>query len=315
MDFSLVQVPLKLPIQLTWRCGPDMPFSMDSSVQSVHASGTVYVGGGNVDSHFSDNYYIVMAYDTTSGKWATLPPYQARWFAMTTINDQLVLVGGSGHDGGTCMVLGVWRKDSEEWIQPYPDMPTPRSSCSAVVYHHWLVVAGGWGADRRLSSVEVMNTDTKQWYAGPPAPIAWSSMKTAIAGDTCYFMGGWIHGGCATSKVYSISLPALVSQLKSARSAKDTQTWKELPQLPVTHAAPLSISGSLLAVGGMDETENQLNTFYLYQPDDARKWEKIAYMPTRRSVCTCVMTTNSEILVGGGWDDGPLATTEIATIQ
>ena len=83
-------------------------------------------------------------------------------------------------------MLGVWSEDSKKWTHPYPDMITPRSVmfCSRV-YNQYLVVAGGWGgwgAGGRLSSVEVMNTDTKQWYAGPPTPTAWCDMKTATAG-------------------------------------------------------------------------------------------------------------------------------------
>ena len=77
----------------------------------------------------------------------------------------------------------------------YPHMSTPYSSCSVVAYKEWLVVAGGrgdGGAD--LSSVEVLNTDTKQWSAGPPTPAPWSYMRSAIVGDVCYFMGGYIRG-------------------------------------------------------------------------------------------------------------------------
>lgn len=49
----------------------------------------------------------------------------------------------------------------------------------------------------RLSSVEVVNTITKQWYAAPPTPTPWSYMKTAIVGDTCYFMGGYAELSCS----------------------------------------------------------------------------------------------------------------------
>ena len=160
------------------------------------------------------------------------------------------------------------------------------------------MVAGGWGVGGRLSSVEVMNTSTKQWYAGPPTPIAWSSMKTAIVGDMCYFMGGYSKYVNTTS-VYSVSLPALVSQLNSDSSAKDTQTWKELPQLPVTQAAPLSISGSLLAVGG-DKDLKAVSALHLYQPD-AGQWVKVADTPTPRFNCTSTMITDKELLVVGGY--------------
>ena len=280
-----------------------MPFRM-SCIQSLQVQGTLYVGGGRADD---DNEYIVMTYDTSAGKWAMLPPYSTHFFGMTAIDNNLVLVGGRGYDNVFSKVLGVWSEDSKKWTHPYPDMTTPRDSCSAVVYKKYLVVAGGRGAGNvELSSVEVMNTDTKQWYPGPPTPIAWSDMKTTIVDDTCYFIHGY---------VYSVSLPALVSQLNSDSSAKDAQTWKELPQLPVNSAAPFSISGSLLAVGGYDRNFYQdVSALHLYQPD-AGRWVKVADMPTPRESTTCTMISDKELLVAGGWgDNGRPATTDIAQI-
>ena len=290
-----------------------MPFGINQA-QSVLLQGTLYVGGGFATN---DNGYIVMTYDISAGKWATLPPYSTHWFAMTTIDNHPILVGGVGHDSVRSKVLGVWSEESKKWTHPYPDMTTPRHSCSAFTYKHWLVVAGGIGTRvLQLSSVEVMNTDTKQWYAGPPTPIEWSSMKTAIMSDTCYFMGGF--GGAIylanTDKVYGVSLPALVSQLNSDSSAKDTQTWKELPQLPVTQAAPLSIGGSLLAVGGLDKDGKAVSAVHLYQPD-AGEWVKVADMPIPRESSTCIMITKNELLVAGGYfNDRYLVTTDIAQV-
>ena len=290
-----------------------MPFGMQTTIQSVQVQGTLYVGGGKADD---DNQYIVMTYDISAGKWVTLPPYSTHWFAMTAIDNHLVLVGGVGSDSSYSKVLGVWRADSKNWTHPYPDMTTPRNSCSAVMYKQYLVVAGGWGAaGDTLSSVEIMNTDNKQWYTGPPTPIGWTCMKTVIVDDMCYIMGGVIEG-VYTNKVYSVSLPALVSQLDSDSSAKDTQTWKELPQLPVTRAAPLSISGSLLAVGGRDKYYRTVSALHLYQPD-AGQWVKVADMPTPRYNCTCITISNNKLLVFGGWDGGSslaLAIMDIAQV-
>ena len=188
-----MQVPLKLPLQLKWRRGPDMPFGV-SGTRLAQVQGTLYVGGVTDSSDVND--YIVLTYDISAGKWATLPPYSTRWFAMTAIDNHLVLVGGKGRDGDCNKVLGVWSEDSKKWTHPYPDMTTPRSSCSAVIYKQYLVVAGGVGAGGgRLLSVEVLNTDTKQWYAGPPTPTAWGNMKTAVVGDMWYFMGGCMDFG------------------------------------------------------------------------------------------------------------------------
>ena len=78
---------------------------------SVIVQGTVYVGGGNTLLDNPNHYnVIVMAYDTSSAKWATLPPYRAGDFAMTVINNQVVLVGGRL----SIKVVSVWRPDSKK---------------------------------------------------------------------------------------------------------------------------------------------------------------------------------------------------------
>ena len=274
-----------------------MPFGMTDYIQSVVVQGRVYVGGGLAVG----KYGIIMEYHTTSAKWAELPQYQARYFGMTAFNNQLVLVGGWDTDRFS-KVLGVWGADSRKWTHPYPEMPTARSSCSAVVCKEWLIVAGGVSSGwRALSSVVVMNTDTKQWHTGQPTPTPWDSMKTAIVGDMCYFMGGYTSTLSYrwTDRVYCVSLPALISQAQS-RVSRDP-AWKEIRGLGIQLTTPLSISGSLLAVGGCDiVTNHDITAVHLYEPDTG-EWVKVGDLPTQRHSCTCVMIADREILVAGGY--------------
>ena len=131
-----------------------------------------YVGGGDT----------VMEYDISSGKWSKLPPSGTRDFGMTVSNNQLMVVSGY-RDGHYSKKVGVWSAERREWTHPYPDMTTARSRCSAVGYNEWLVVAGGWrDGVGPLSSVEILNTDSKQWYARPPTPTRWNYMKTTSWG-------------------------------------------------------------------------------------------------------------------------------------
>ena len=300
------QVPLEFPLQLNWRCGPDMPFGMQGYVQSVVVEGTVYVGGGFAGLD-SNNNYIVMTYDISTGKWATLPPYRVRSFAMTVINNQLVLVGGINHSGDVkSKVVGLWDADYKHWTHPYPEIFTARSNCSAVVYNEWLVVAGGVTTDRAvLSSVEVMNINTKKWYAGPQTCVPWYLMKTAIVGEECFFMSGHtgekVLSATATTNVYSVSLPYLISKLES--NEREGQIWKEISGLQTTYSTPLSISGSLLAVGGWDKDYKAMTAIHLYQPETG-EWVKVGDLPRPRYDCTRVLLNpNREILVVGGSDD------------
>ena len=292
-----------------------MPFGMRHA-QSVVVQKRVYVGGGNAGMLMRDrNDYTVMEYDIASIGWNKLP-YTACGFAMTAVNNQLVLVGGWEHPlGPYSKVLGVWRAESKEWTHPYPDMSTARSHCSAVVYNEWLAVAGGFGHAggvpggkmAKLLSVEVMNTGTKQWYAAPPTPTPWGGMKTAIVGDTWYFMGDYTDASRKSiNEVYSVSLPALVPQLhpQDSRGRDKHQVWKEIPGLPITRSTPLSINGSLLAVGGMDKGDTSVTAIHLYQPDTGQ-WVKVGDLPNPRYSCTCAMVAEKAIFVAGGWSYDP----------
>ena len=279
---------------------------MSNYIQSVMVQGTVFVGGGWVDGDS-----IVMEYDTCSGKWGMLPPYSLFYFAMTAINNQLVLVGGVDKQNSIESKLGIWRTDSKEWTHPYPDMPTARSRTSAVTYDKWLIVTGGQSGD--VSTVEVMNIDTKQWYTGTPAPTAFTHMKTAIVGDLWYLMGGY-DDGKATDKVYSVSLPALISQVNSTQ--RDPQIWKCISGLGLHYSAPLSISGSLLALGGkIVGTFKNVTTIHHYQPVTG-EWVKVGDLPSIRSNCTCTVMNNGEVLVAGGRSEWkPVKSTDLMSLM
>ena len=276
----------------------------------------MFVAGGDTYES-SDNNYIVMAYDISTGKWTTLPPYKARDFAMTAINNQLVLVGGIelGTDEindlytrGLTKVLGVWDADKRQWTHPYPEMHAARAGCSVTVYNEWLVVAGGKSNGKcwdLLSSVEVMDIEREQWYAGPPMPESWDGMKTSVVGDTCYYMGGYTLGYPGATHIaysrnaYAVSLPGLVSQLKSKDYTEEI--WKELPKLQTTSSTPLSIGGSLLVVGGKNKYREAVTAIHLYQPDTG-EWVEAEYLPMSRFGCTCALLNpdRGEVLVAGG---------------
>jgi len=272
---------------------------MSDHMQSVLVEGKLFIGGGHTGE--SGTNYVVMGYDFQTKKWDTLLPYSAEYFAMTVVNNMMVLVGG--YTGGQYSnKLGVWRSDSKQWTHPYPDMPTARSVCSAVEYGQWLVIAGGYNGGI-LNTVEVLNYNSKQWYSLSPTPARWRMMKTAIVGNTCYFMGGYTGVECddSTNKVYSLSIPALISQFDPGCQTASRQIWKEISPVQAICSTPLSISGSLLAVGGKDKDDKAVSTILLYQPDNGQ-WVKVGDLPTPRYNCTCIMLTDRELLVAGGFD-------------
>ena len=317
-----MQESLKLPLQLTWKEGPLMPYRMSKNIQSVLIQGKLYVGGGwcgfVCDHSFHDQKFTIMEYDTVTGKWAKLAhTAKSSGFAMVAVDDKLVLVGGvKRHSGEPSKSLDVWSPCYEfeeycgmDWVNLYPEMSTVRGYCSAVVYNQWLVVTGNVSLSSTKSSVEVLNTENKQWSAGK-SPSVLVSRKPITIEDKAYFMGD------LSSNVYSMSLPALISQLNSMDSG-GSPVWTELPQLPLISSAPLSISGSLLAVGGVDKESNAVKTaIHLYLPDTGT-WVKVGDLPSPRGQCTCAMIADKMLTVAGGVTDGfeYVQTVDIATLS
>ncbi len=276
-----------------------MPMAMSGYIQSVEINGTVYVGGGYPDRE-------VMAYNTQSCQWHTLPPYSTWAFAMTTINNKLVLVGGSNRDYTDSSELGEWQPDSNQWTHPFPPMPTPRYGPSATSYKHWLVVAGGY-LGVCLQAVEVFDVSNMQWSTGPSTPTPWFRMKSTTLGDIWYLMGGRYEDVGLSSDVYSVSLEVLVSH----SSSDSSNIWNKLLSLNCFWSCPLNIGGSLLAVGGMDmKSEKPVSTIQCYVPE-TNTWVQAGQLPHAVHNCTCIMTSDKVHVMGGY--DGMNKSNEILT--
>ena len=290
---------------MQWTCGADMLFAMDDYIQSVTVLETVYVGGGNADSD-SDNDFVVMAYDTQSPcNWRRLPPYRARSFAMVVINNQLALVGGRDLRNVDCNLLGLWGAESREWTHPYPPMPTARSWSSAVAYQQWLLVAAGGSHDGvDVSTVEVLDVTSLQWWSAPSTPTPLSAMRSTRVGDKWYLMGGYDREYVGTDKVYSVSLPALISHGNSASSSNTPpHMWNILSGIGHRYSSPLSIDGSLLAVGGRSiKTDKKVvSAIHRYLPE-TEEWVVVGELPSPLYDCTCAVTQAGMLLVSGGRD-------------
>ena len=120
-------------------------------------------------------------------------------------------------------------------------------------------------------------------------------MKTAIVGDTCYFMGGYIGSGYNkyTNKVYSVSLYLSSTPVISLRYGRRYLNC----QLQILLHSP-SPDLCLQYVGGMDKG-TYTSAILLHQPDTG-EWMKVGDLPSPRCDCTCTMLTNRKFFVAGG---------------
>ncbi len=273
-----------------------MPIGMGFSVQSVVIGDTVYVGGGDADNHRDECTVMKLEQD----QWTKLPEYTAMYFAMTSLTDRLVLVGGQDpRSYKRTNQLAVF--ESGEWTHPYPPMNIARGCSTAVSFNNHIIVAGGRDDKGRISStVEVLDVASRRWYIAQSLPNPRSGLKSTLIGNTLYLMGGWDHTALAIKTVHHVDLNELVAK---ALSNLDTPTlWQTLQEVPLVYSAPLSIGRSLLAVGGRDDRINPSSSIHLYQPD-TRRWVKVGDLPSARYCCTCSVLPSGEVIVAGGHTD------------
>ena len=283
---------VEIPLKLKWNSGKDMPFTM-AGCQAIVIGDNVYVGGGGMRSY--TNRGVVMVYKICTGSWRKLSPHVSHRFGMATVNNQLVLVGGIHPLFGTetTNVLRVWDEGSQTWTRPFPEMLTPRHSVSVITYQKWLVVAGGIdenGSD--LNKVEILDTQSRQWYNSSSLPEKCSRMATTINGNMWYLL----NRSQANKHVFGICLDDLISHavLPSISISLVPLLWHTLTDSPLTGSTILIVNGALLAVGG-----EKSSAIHLYQPR-SRTWVKVSDLPTKRSQCACVVLPSGEILVAGG---------------
>ena len=304
---------LNLPLKLKWRRGKDLPFGAYGYPKVVIFMEKVYIGGGDASSN---KRQTVMVYDPKQDSYDTLPPYTYyKFFSMAVVNNQLILVGGRNvQTKKVTNKLGVWNEQSKRWTHPLPPMTTACHSSSVATHNNrWLVVIGGEDDETHLSRVEILDTDSRQWYHAASLPQPLSHSLPAIIGNMCYLLGGNTDGPTASKKVFSVCLDDLISQAVSqpaSASAPPTPSpWQSLPDTPLKCSTALAFNGALLAVGG-DLFGN--TAIYHYQPS-SRSWVKAGELPTKRCECTCTVLPSGDLYVAGG--GGAAQRADIESVQ
>ena len=273
----------------------------------------MHIGGGYASS--DGEMQTVMVYNPRQDSYDTLPPYTYKYFSMAVVNNQLVLVGGWNiHTKKMTNQLGVWNEQTKRWTHPLPPMTTACNSPSVATHNNrWLVVMGGYGGKTYLSRVEILDTDSTQWYHAASLPQPLFSTLPAIVGNMCYLLGGYTEGSAPSNKVFSVCLNDLISQAVSrpaSASAPPTPSpWQSLPDTPLNRSTALAFNGALLGFGG-DWMGSR--AIYHYQPS-SRSWVKAGELPTKQSECTCTVLPSGDLYVAGGAISGQRV--DIASVQ
>lgn len=279
----MIQSP-KWPLPIQWRKGKDIPTGLCTACAVVIGE-IVYCGGNSVNS--SD----VALYVPDTGMWDLLRPPPVYDFFMTSLDGQLVLVGGSNDSGDDVPSLTFWDSRLRWWEKRYPPMLMSRSQCAAVGYKNYLVVACGFPG---VADVEVLDSSAGRWYHAQPVPVPGCKLSAALVDDRWYIssFGKWNDG---REHIFWAHLPTLIS---SALNHKRQSIWHELSTPPVKHPALLSLQGHLLLVGGV---QMLISTRLIHRFDpEKRQWKECGQMPLPLSgICTAELSSG-EIMVAGG---------------
>ena len=305
-------------IKLNWR-------------QSTMPSCWMSTGSATVDGSMA--YFrpwdkrTVQEYDVDKEVWSQMPECPYEYFTLATVNGLLTAVGGKQSDKSTNVniLLSLTGEGSKrKWSELFPPMPTKRNGTAVVCSGRSLVVAGGRGDnDTNLSTVEVMDTKSPQWFTASSLPHPLTRASATICGENLYMLGGYDQSGNETQSVFTCSLSVLLQSCQSqplgARSlspAQESGVWQKTADTPVYQSTCTTLCGHLLAVGGRDSDRKPITAIHKYDPVK-NSWTVISHMATPHSMSLVAVLPGDKLMVVGGWDSTScisIPDVEIATV-
>ena len=288
-------------LQLSCRDGGEAPRRMWGHVTAVDRI-TAYF-------HHDPEYgQRVFAYNSVKKKWSELPECLKYGFSLAMVNGFLTAIGGSSMRRNRDVdISSLLNLVDYKWTEQFPPMPTNRLWPAAVCGGKSLVVAGGEGENgEKLTTVEVMDTETLQWSRACSLPHPLSEASAVLCGDQIYVLAGLNDWRKRSKSVFNCPLP---------QSPNEPKIWDELPDVPVTSSSCVSLEGQLLLVGGKNSDGYEIDAIHMYNTA-TNSWEVVGHMATPRHQCLVAVLPRSELMiVGGRTPEGTTYSVEIATIN
>ena len=187
----------------------------------------IYIGGGGTFGSRRDAAKLYV-YTPSTDSWDTLdtPVY---WFALTTYNSELVLIGGWKYVSENIMGKlsnKLWTlSEHGHWKETLPPMPMPCGTGASAVSHgnNLLVIS----EDYPNNQVHIYNGH--RWANIQPPPQKISSITSAVFNGCWYLMGEELDKQQMTC-VYSASIDSLLASHQSSASQLSS-IWKRLPDV------------------------------------------------------------------------------------
>ena len=155
--------PLPQKTDMPQKAIKDMKWHMESKAQEKMCRGSA-ASDSNVAYFNNYDSTIVHSYDSNTREWRRLPDTPYTHFTLVVVHHILTMVGGELRPGGATdsllSLMGEGR--GKKWLPNLPAMPTKRFRTAVVYSGCTLIVAGGRNSSNRLTTVEVLDTGTRQ---------------------------------------------------------------------------------------------------------------------------------------------------------
>ena len=307
-----------LSMELSWRECEGAPCEM--------IKGSVAVDGNT--AYFNpDLSGTVYKYNSDDETWTVLPECPHMSFTLAIINTLLTAVGGwQSITTLTNKLISFKEKPGSgaRWKEELPPMHTKRSHIALAQQGKSLVAAGGYANGKRLTAVEIMDTETHQWLMAASLPHPFSNASLTFTRDRIYMAGGYDHRG-VTNSVLTCSVQELLKscQLHSVETQlrrgsvfrKNTHdAWQRIANLPLYLSICVTLGRKLLAIGGKDSKGQHSTAIHAYN-FATNSWDVVSHMATPRSHPLVTVLPGNTLAVVGGWTvGGHTNAVQIATV-
>lgn len=275
-------------IKLRWTKGRERAKSYLSGGSSAAGTSIAYFSPRN-----SEELY---AYNSDDQTWTTLPSLPYPQFTLAVVNNLPTGIGGWCGSPTNLLLSLIGRGTNKTWTKYFPPMPTKRWDAAAACTEKELIVAGG-GDDQAgyLTTVEIMNTDTHQWFTADSLPHSLDYASLVVCEDHIYSLGGENYSDrepsqlvwrCSLAELNETSRPMMTTQSvpqtvvarlktvfgfrhdvpavempmpdESKENMKRT-LWQSTAKTPLFYSAYASVGGQLLAIGGTTEVNTNMS--------------------------------------------------------
>ena len=276
-------------LKWTWETRRNAPCEMWRGAAVAHGS------VGYFSSYCSRD---VFAYDSEKDDWSKLPECPQFNFGLAVINNLPTAVGGmsSGLFSGN-FTNRLVSFNGSKWVSVFPPMPTKQQYLTVISAQNYLIAAGGLGEGGVLSTVEVMNIATREWYTAASLPRPVYHVSATVCGGRLYLLGG-----SPNHVVFTCTLDSLLHSChppsQTPPHTNEAGVWQRIADVPMECSTCTTLNGRVLAVGGEDSHHTRTADVYMYNAV-SDSWSLVGHMPTARYKCLVVELRDCIIAVGG----------------